>query len=343
MDLKNGVLDRIFMITERVIVFDGLDDVFEHIVKTAVQLTNAEAATIRVFDIETGLLEIVKGYGVTDGFLSQPSIRVGEGLIGIAVQTGKSFSTTDVKSESDCKNAELAQIEKIKSLMCVPMKTKESTIGCITVYRKDNTAFEDHDLMLLSIFASEAVEAVEKARLMDELKKQATFDSLTGIYNKQAIIEKLKVELDRSKRHNYSLALLFIDLDGFKEFNDDHGHLMGDKLIHDFTTVLRNHSRKIDILGRFGGDEFIIIAPQSDIAGATVLAEKLRQAVEDQGFLSSKVDQVHHTSCSIGIAMFPSHSDNLEGLLEKSDKALYESKRKGRNCVSLWNEIDQVL
>ena len=339
-ELKSDVLDRIFMITERVIVFDGLDDVFEHIVKTAVQLTNAEAATIRIFDIESGLLKIVKGYGVTDGFLSQPSIRVGEGLIGIAVQTGKPFSTTDVNNEAECKNAELAHIEKIKSLMCVPMKTRENTIGCITVYRKDNAAFEDHDLMLLSIFASEAVEAVEKAKLISELKKQATYDSLTGVYNKKSIIEKLKVEIDRSKRHSHSLALLFIDLDGFKEFNDDHGHLMGDKLIHDFTAVLSEQSRKIDILGRFGGDEFIIIAPQSDIAGVRVLAEKLRKAVSAHDFISSKLDQKHHTTCSIGVALFPDHSDTLEGLLEKSDKALFESKNKGRNCVSLWGEAD---
>ncbi len=343
MSYNDDVLDRIFMITERVIVFDGLDDIFSHIVKTAIALTNADAVTIRVFDIETGFLEIVKSSGVAEGFISQPSIRVGEGLIGTAVYEGKPFSTKNVTQEPMCKNADLARSEGIKSMMCVPMNSRESTIGCISVYRKNDKEFADHDLMLLSIFSAEAVEAVEKAKLIAELKKQATFDPLTGLLNKRAITEKLKVEIDRSKRHKQSLAVLFIDLDDFKPYNDTHGHLMGDKLLHDFTAVLRAHCRMVDILGRFGGDEFIIIAPQSDLSGATALAEKLRKEVGDYAFISSKVNQDFRTTCSIGIAMFPAHSDHYEDLMNKADHALYASKRKGRNKVSIWEDKDSLM
>lgn len=336
MDEEDKVLDRIFMITERVIVFDGLDDIFEHIVKTAIALTKADAVTIRVFNIESGFLDIVRSSGVEESFITQPSIRVGEGLIGKAVLAGKPFSTSDVTQEPDCKNAALAQSEGIRSMMCVPMNSKESTIGCVSVYRKSNKPFAEHDLMLLSIFSAEAVEAVEKARLISELKKQATYDPLTGLLNKRAIVEKLKVEIDRSKRHGQSLAIMFIDLDDFKPYNDTHGHLMGDKLLHDFTSLLAKHCRKIDVLGRFGGDEFIIIAPQSDISGTVVLADKLRKEVENHGFISSEVGREFKTTCSIGIAMYPEHTDDCEDLISKADQALYESKRKGRNNVSVW-------
>ena len=329
------------MISERMIVFDGMEDVFEHIVKTAVALTQAEAATIRVFDIETGTLDIVHGYGVTEGFLTQPPVRVGEGITGNVVLNRKAFSTTDVASEENCKNSELAELEGIKSVICVPMNTKDSCIGCITVYRKSMDSFSDHELMLLSIFSAEAVQAVEKARLIRELQEQATQDPLTSLWNKKAFCQKLLVEIDRCKRHSQELALIFIDLDGFKPFNDTHGHLMGDKLLHDFTQILKTHCRKIDILGRFGGDEFVIIAPQTDANGALHLAEKLRYHTENHPFLTGNSEAPASISCSIGIAMLEEDStDQL--MLEQADNALYKSKRNGRNKVHFYSNISSA-
>ena len=336
----NQVLDRIFMITERMIVFDGLDDVFEHIVKTAVALTHAEAATIRIFDMNSGNIEIVKGFGLTEGFISQPSIRIGDGITGRVVQTGKPFHSPEVSKETLCRNSELADLEGIRSIICVPMKNKDSSIGCITVYRKTNEAFEDHELLLLSIFAAEAVQAVEKARLLSELHQQATRDTLTGLNNKRAFLEKLSAELDRRQRNNQALSLMFLDLDDFKSYNDTHGHLMGDKLIHDFTQILTQHCRKIDILGRFGGDEFVICAPQTDKAGAKVLSEKLIHEIQNHQFLTSISDQFHQTTCSIGVTVCqPNDDSSLEEILDRADKALYQSKKNGRNQATIW-EMD---
>jgi len=338
MQSKNEALDRIFMISERMIVFDGLDDVFEHIVKTAVALTQAEAATIRVFDIETGTLNIVKGYGVTEGFLSQPPIRVGEGITGTVVQTRKSFSSTNVADDPVCKHNELARLEGIRSIISVPMNTKNSSIGCITVYRKSQDTFTDHELMLLSIFSTEAVQAVEKSQLLKELKAQATQDHLTGLWNKKEFTNKLALEIERNKRHNQSLAVMFIDLDEFKSFNDTHGHLMGDKLLHDFTKILQQHCRKIDIIGRFGGDEFVIIAPQTNRDGASKLAMKLCHATANHNFLNSKVGTYTNINCSIGVTIQSSKS-TVNSLLEEADKALYESKKNGRNQVTLFEDL----
>ena len=340
----NQVLDRIFMITERMIVFDGLDDVFEHIVKTAVALTHAEAATIRIFDMKTGNIEIVKGFGLTEGFISQPPIRIGDGITGKVVQSGKPFYSPEVGKENNCKNSELADLEGIRSIICVPMKSKESSIGCITVYRKTNDAFDDHEILMLSIFAAEAVQAVEKGRLLSELHQQATQDTLTGLYNKRAFMEKLNAELDRRRRNNQALSLMFLDLDDFKSYNDNHGHLMGDKLIHDFTQILTRQCRKIDILGRFGGDEFVICAPQTNTNGVRVLSEKLLQEIRNHAFLTSKPNQYHHTTCSIGIAVcLPNEDTTIEDLLDRADKALYTSKKHGRNQANLWAKETSVL
>lgn len=333
---ENQLLSRIFMIAERMIVFDGLEDVFEHIVKTAVTLTHAEAATIRVFDIQSGTLDIVKGYGLTDGFLSQPAVRVGEGITGRVVQSGQPFSTVDVQHTPNVKNAEFAQLEGIRSLICVPMNSRESTIGCITVYRKSGQPFGDHDLLLLSIFASEAVEAVEKARLINELKRQATLDSLTGLHNKRSLMDKFTVEMARSQRHQTPMAVMFVDLDDFKRFNDAHGHLMGDKLIHDFTRILRKQCRKIDVIGRFGGDEFIILAPQTRADGAIALAEKIIQELKGHSFITSKLNESAHMTCSIGIAVTPDHGLSTDEILVNADRALYASKGRGKGAYTVW-------
>lgn len=333
---ENQLLSRIFMITERMIIFDGLDDVFEHIVKTAVALTHAEAATIRVFDIETGTLDIVKGFGVTDGFLSQPPVRVGEGIVGRVVQSGEPFSTIDVQSVAHVKNSEFAQLEGVRSLMCVPMNTRESTIGCVTVYRKNGQPFSDHDLLLLSIFASEAVEAVEKARLIYELKRQATLDSLTGLHNKRTLMDKFAIEMARSQRHQSPMAVMFIDLDDFKAFNDTNGHLLGDKLLHDFTRILGNQCRKMDVIGRFGGDEFIVLAPQTQLDGAVALAEKIIEELKGHRFLTSRENHTANVTCSIGIAITPDHGTSTDEVLVNADRALYASKRSGKGQLTVW-------
>jgi len=337
MSSENEALDRIFMISERMIVFDGIDDVFEHIVKTAVALTQAEAATIRVFDIKTGTLNIVKSYGVTEGFLSQTPIRVGEGISGTVVQTRQPFSTTDITKDPLCRSNDIIHLEGIRSSICVPMNTKNSCIGCITVYRKTTDLFSNHDLMLLSIFSTEAVQAVEKSQLLEELKAQATQDPLTGLWNKKALMNKLSVEIARCTRYKQSLAVMFIDLDGFKGFNDTQGHLMGDKLLHDFAKVLRRYCRKIDIIGRFGGDEFIIVAPQTDLEGAKNLAEKLRKKTSEYDFLSIQADKKTTISCSIGIAI-QEKNIGIDELLTQADQALYVSKHSGRDQVSSYSE-----
>ena len=327
------------MITERVIIFDDIDDVFEHIVKTAVSLTNAEAATIRVFDIETGTLKIVKGYGVSSGFLTQPAVKIGEGIAGSTVEKGKLFSTNDATGEMLVNNPELVQLEGIKSILCIPMKNKTTAIGCITAYRKTTEPFDDHEMMLLSIFSSEAVEAIEKAKAINELKKQARLDQLTGLFNKKTIMEKIKLEIDRARRHSNNLSILFIDLDKFKEYNDINGHLMGDKLLYDFSNMLKSKTRSIDIIGRFGGDEFIIIAPQTGTDGSLMLAENLLKSINDFQYKMNESDTKHNVTCSIGISVYPDNSTDLDELIDKADKALYTSKKKGKNTYTLYSEM----
>ncbi len=328
------ILDRIFFITERVIVFDGADDIFEHIVKTSVMLTRAEAATIRVFDIHKGNLKIIKGFGVSSGFLSQPPLRLGEGVTGRVVLEGNPFITHDITKIPECAHKELAELEGIRAVMSVPLKTRDNSIGCITVYRKTTEPFSEHDLLLLSIFATQTTEAVEKTRLLEELRKQAMIDTLTGAYTKNALLKELDLKVKLALRHNYRTSIMFIDIDDFKQFNDSNGHLLGDKLLADFTTLLKQCCRKTDIIGRFGGEEFVIISPHTDKRGAFVLADKLREAVSCHKFTGHAQDV--SVTFSGGIAAVPDDGSDACEVLKKADDAMYKSKKTGKNRITIW-------
>jgi diguanylate cyclase (GGDEF)-like protein len=339
-DMDRDILDRIFFITEKVLVFDGLNDVFEHIVKSAIMLTKADAATIRVFDIDSGNLVIVEGYGLSNEFLAQPPIKIGEGITGRVVLDAKPFSTDDVTKAPHCIHKELAQIEGIKAVMSVPMKTGEGAIGCITVYKKQAEAFTEQDMLVLSIFAGQSTEVIEKARLIEDLKRQATFDSMTNVLNKNAFLTEFDSEVSLASRHSYDLSVIFIDIDDFKKFNDTHGHLLGDKLLADFAKLLRQHCRKTDIIGRFGGEEFVIIAPHTNKDSALIITNKLLDIVREHKFLGSDGDI--HITFSAGIASFPNDAQETLGLLSKADKAMYASKMAGKNCATAWTEKEMM-
>ena len=338
--LKDGhekALDRVFMVSEKLIVLDGIDEVFEHIIKTTVTLTGAEAATMRIFNMEKGTLDMVKGYGLSDGFFRQPPIRMGEGVTGRTVLDGKPFSTANVVREPACLKEELAGLDNIKAIICVPLKVKGSHLGCLTVYKRKASAFTGNDLLSINTVAVQAAQALEKSQVILELRKLAAYDQLTGIYNRNTVLKHFEAQLDLSSRHKHSTSIIFLDIDRFKVFNDTHGHLLGDKLLSDFAKVLRKCCRKSDIVGRLGGEEFLIIASETSKKDACALANKLREAVNKYKFTGSSNTRTHVTF-SAGIASFPQDGSDINELLRKADQAMYQSKRGGRDMVTLYHD-----
>ena len=333
--LKDNNLLKIYYLMERVVVFEDIDEVLQHIIKTAISLTRADASTIRLFNIKTGKLEIKTGWGLSNGFLKQPPLSLGEGIVGRVVLSGEPFMTTDVMKVKRCVHKELAQMEGIKALLSVPLKTRETTIGCITVYRKMEGAFTDTEALFLNILAAQSVEAIEKTHLIEDLQRQATFDYLTMIYNRGAIMRRFREEIARASRQNLILSVVFIDIDDFKGFNDTHGHLMGDKLLADFADILKRLLRKSDIIGRYGGEEFIIITPGNDKKGGKVLAEKLLETIHCKGFMGKEGDVVG-LSFSAGISSFPEDGKSPEELIERADKAMYMAKKEGKKKINVW-------
>jgi len=209
------------------------------------------------------------------------------------------------------------------------------------------------DLHLVTATISRATEKIRKGReietLIGTLKEkneelesknrllaaQAAFDGLTELHNHRFFQEALATEVSRSMRHGHSFSLVFMDIDAFKKYNDTHGHLKGDVLLRTMGEILKGILRKGDTPARYGGDEFVVLLPETGKEAGQVVAEKIRNAVESHPFEGREVLAGGKATVSVGLASFPADGGDSASLLKKADKALYESKARGGNAVSL--------
>lgn len=172
-------------------------------------------------------------------------------------------------------------------------------------------------------------------RLLDKVNTLAITDGLTGICNRRYFFERLESELERSRRYNRRIHILMVDIDDFKDYNDQHGHQQGDRVLRDFAQYLQQQVRSTDLVARYGGEEFVILMPESETEEAVQLAERLRMQIE--AFMRS-YSKSHKTwfTISVGIAGFPDHGTDVDALLRRADIALYNAKKAGKNtiCVS---------
>jgi len=176
--------------------------------------------------------------------------------------------------------------------------------------------------------------ALSNLRLSEKLRHQSIRDPLTGLFNRRYMEESLERELRRGVRNNELVALLMIDIDHFKQFNDTFGHQAGDTLLREFGTFLRQRTRGQDVACRFGGEEFVIILTASSLDGASQRAELLREELKQ--LVVQHVGQVLGAlSISIGVSAFPNHGSSAEELLNAADRALYRAKSEGRDKVVL--------
>jgi diguanylate cyclase (GGDEF)-like protein len=220
---------------------------------------------------------------------------------------------------------------EMRSILAVPMIVEDVVIGVLSIQSRRPDAYTESQLSLLSTIGQQAAVAIENARHY----QMATVDSLTGLFVREYFFRRLEGEHGRAQRYHGSFGLLMVDLDGFKEINDRHGHLVGDRYLRAFGSLIRSRLRAADLACRFGGDEFCILLPETDLEGSQVIAERLRLAVSR---LVVPVDTLAiRTTVSIGVASFPTHdSRDLKSLLRKADEALYRAKRLGRDRVVPW-------
>ena len=230
---------------------------------------------------------------------------------------------------------------KMKSYILVPLLSKHTHFGSLIVFSSREN-ISNSELNFLGLFAKQIELAITIADLFQAVKEQAITDGMTGLYNRRYFEEYIKKEAIRAMRQNQKFTVIGLDLDHLKQINDTYGHNYGDIAIKAIAEVLKNNARSIDIAARMGGEEFNLILPGVDIEGGCIAAERIRKAIE-----SVELEKIGHITASLGVATYPDQSDDLEELLELTDQAMYESKRNGRNRVTIakpsyetsWQEV----
>jgi len=222
------------------------------------------------------------------------------------------------------------------SQVILPLKAGERTLGVVMV---DNPVQGSGDLHLLEIFAAQAAVAIENVRLYS----LATIDDLTGLVNKRAWLVRLEETTQLAARHEFPTSVLLLDLDHFKAINDTYGHLAGDYVLAALGECIQQHLRRSDVAGRYGGEELAVLLPHTPEAGALIIAERLRNAVE-QLQLQWNGERVAVT-VSIGTASLPqpvaqTPEDLVVDIFARADQALYQAKRQGRNRVVQYAALD---
>ncbi len=234
--------------------------------------------------------------------------------------------------------AEFLNVIGSKSVVAAPLLQDDRVLGILILHQCDRVRdWDGVDVHLVSSLADQLAVAISHAQLFSQVKYQAITDGLTGLYNHVYFKNRLAEELNRAHRKSKTCSLLMLDLDKLKQINDTFGHPVGDAAIRQVATMLKTLLRSGDTAARYGGEEFAVILPETPLAEATMIADRLRRNIN-----RNPVPGLGHISTSIGVASFPSQATSGEELIDRADKALYVAKRGGRNRVCVWDEVQPV-
>jgi diguanylate cyclase (GGDEF)-like protein len=224
---------------------------------------------------------------------------------------------------------------KLPSILVLPLLVHRDVLGTLILGSNEPGGFGPDVRLILQVLARHVSVSLANARMVKRLEELATTDGLTGLLNKRALTEMARHKLRSAQRFGKPLSVLVCDLDHFKKVNDNYGHDVGDRVIVGFADVLLRTKRETDAVGRFGGEEFVVVCEQTDPDGAELLAKRIRQELAATTFVTK--DGTLCVTCSVGVATYPQGGKDWEELFKATDEALYASKRAGRDRVTLWS------
>lgn len=241
-----------------------------------------------------------------------------------------------VDNYADADKYQFIRGREVSSIVCIPIATKARRYGLVLIEHKYFMAFDDKNIRLMDIIGQQVAIAMENAELYQKMQEMATKDGLTGAYNRIYFSERLQKELDIAVANNYELSLAIFDVDFFKRFNDTYGHLFGDKVIRTISRIVTECVRKRDIVARYGGEELVILFPQTSVEEAYEIVENIRCRIAET--VVTDGDILASVTVSFGVSSYPSQVSKGAELLRSADAALYQAKASGRNCVVKYSQ-----
>jgi diguanylate cyclase (GGDEF)-like protein len=329
---ENRYFRSLIEITRSINSLQDFNKLLELIIDSAVMLTKAERGFLLLFNRD-GNLE----FRITRNFdkesLENEEIEISKTIVNQVLATGKPLFLSDIFGDKQFTISESIEALGLRMVMCVPLKSKEDLLGLIYVDSHSETeSFTQLKESIFEAFAAQASIAVENSHLYDS----SVHDTLTGLYNYAYLRTRLDEEITRAARYKRgNLSFIMIDLDNFKSINDSRGHLFGNSILVKVADRIKKTVRKYDIAARYGGDEFAIIMPDTDVYGARHLAQKLNREIMDASFQIG--EETFLITASIGISTFPTEKIiESESIIVEADHALFIAQNKGGNQIAVF-------
>jgi diguanylate cyclase (GGDEF)-like protein len=298
--------------------------------------TSSDSTAIYLWNERAALLELAKvtfdprfyPADYEERMREQP-LALGEGMIGWAAQHREATVIDDVAKDPRPQPVTGVPLSQ-KSAIVIPLVVEDRLLGVIRAVKAGVGAFTNDQFRFAQTLASQLALLLAAAQAKQEQERLAITDDLTSLYNSRYFTSRLETEMQRAQRYGHRLALLIVDSDALKRVNDQLGHAAGNQLLVDLARTIKEHVRATDLIARYGGDEFVVLQPETDLENAVAMAERIRQAA----FAASDVAGVER-SVSVGVATYPGTAKDAASLFQAADDALYRAKRAGKDRVAV--------
>lgn len=315
---------------------------YTSILNSSSELLSARRASLMVFDELSNELVVRAAVGLPIPKSELGRMRLGEEVAGKVLESSKPMVVSNIDSLG-LKREPGERKYKTKSFISYPITIGGRRIGVLNVTDKTGgTAYDEVDLSLLEIIGPQIAVALERAEWQEratEFQLMSITDPLTSLPNRRYLEERLMEELSRSKRYDYPMSFLMIDIDDFKSYNDLNGHQAGDLALQITAHCLKATLRSADVASRYGGEEFCILLPQTPLNEAAAIAERVRQRVASTTYPHGKSQPLGMVTISIGISTYAKHIDTPERVIAAADRALYSAKSEGKNRIEIYQEV----
>lgn len=327
MELLIADLEKVSQLSSELTSFLNLDELLKFLVDALQVKFNYYNVTVWMYD-EEGVLQAKSSRGFYDpAYLDSISsaMTAGEGIVGWVAENGVPVLSKDTTIDPRY----IGTRDVVLSEITVPLKISNHIVGVLNVEREGFASLNENDMRIISIIASHLSTAIDNTFKYEETERISVTDAMTGMYNYRYFMNRLIDELERAKNLDIPLSLIMLDIDFFKEINDNYGHMVGDEVIIQLADLLRQIVRKGDIVTRYGGDEFFIILPGSGKQFTMKLGQKILDTVKDNKFTKDDIN----LTLSLGMVTFPDDAATIDSMLRWVDNALYSAKKKGRNRI----------
>lgn len=320
-------------------LINSRQELYLQILEMSAELLTATSGSLMLLDESEGTLKIATAKGMTSSLARVMAVPFGEGIAGRVAKSGFPLLVNDIERDQRVAARNRPRF-KTKSFVSLPLECQQRLIGVLNLADKSNGAtFSEADLNLVQTFTGHAVLMIERAAALEkagQFEALAITDPLTGLYNRRFLADRLQQEFSRSERQQQNFCIVMADLDSFKIYNDICGHLAGDQALRKVAKVMRRSAREMDIVTRYGGEEFCLILPGTAKKESVFVAERMRRAIEVESFPGESHLPLGRLTISLGIAAFPVDGVTTDALLHAADLALYRAKSLGRNRLVLY-------